>query len=80
MLYGLANTSKVKEILLKGVCFPELLNNPIASYSLINFNFSLSHTAHFDKGIILPFFALTTFGFLLSVFFLRFKQYDNIVL
>ena len=55
-----------------------LLNNPLAYYSLINFNFLLSHTAHFDKRTIPPFLVFTTFGFLLSVLFLHFKQQDNI--
>ena len=66
--------------LLKGVFIPKLLNNLLASCSLINFDFLLSHTADFDKSIILLFFVLKTFGFLLSVFFLHLKQYDNIVL
>ena len=32
-----------------------LLNNPLASCSIINFDFLLSHTSHFVKSIILPF-------------------------
>ena len=32
----------------KGVFIPKLLYNPIASYCLINFDFLLSNTAHFD--------------------------------
>ena len=67
-----------KGILLKGVLIPRLLNNPLASWSLINFDFL--QTAHFDKIIILPFFVLAAFGLFISVFFLQFKQYDNIVL
>ena len=47
----------------------KVLENPLISCSLRNFDFLLLHTAHFDKGIILPFLVLTTFGFLLSVFF-----------
>ena len=58
---------------------PKLLNNPLSSCSSINFDFIISHTAHIDKSIILPFFDLGTSGFLLSVFFLQFKQYDKIV-
>ena len=58
----------------KGVFSPRLHNDPIASCSLINFNFLQSHTEHFDKSIILPFFVFATFGFLLSVFFIHFKQ------
>ena len=53
----------------KGAFILKLLNNPLASCSLINFEFLLSHTAHYYKSIILPFFVLATFGFLLSVFF-----------
>ena len=40
-----------------------LLNNPLASSSLINFDFLLSHTAHFDKSIILPFWLYWIFTF-----------------
>ena len=65
-------------ILFKGVFIPKLLNNPLASCSLINFHFLLSHTEHFDKSIILPFFVLATFGFLFSVFFLLFRQFLEI--
>ena len=64
----------------EGILIPELLNNPLASYSLKDFYFLLRHTSYFDKSIILPFFVLTTFGFLLYVFFLHFKQDDSIVL
>ena len=52
----------------------KLLNNHVATCSLRNFNFLLLQTAHFDKSITFPFLVLTTFGFLLSVFFLHFKQ------
>ena len=69
-----------KEVLLKGVFIPKLVNNPLPSCCLVNFDFLLSHTAHFDRSIILPIFVYSTFGFLLSVFFLYFKQTDNIVL
>ena len=67
-------------MLLKGIFIPKLINNPLAFCSLINLDFLLSHTVHFDKSIILPLFVFTTFGFLLSVFFLHFKQYEKIVL
>ena len=40
----------------------------LASRSLINFAFLLSHTGYFDESIILLFSVFTTFGFLLSVF------------
>ena len=65
-----------------GIFIPvKLLNNLfLASCSLINFSFLLLHTAHFDKSIIHPFLVLANLGFLLSVFFLHFKQQDNIVL
>ena len=67
-----------KGISLKSVLIPKLLNNTLALCSLINFDFLLSHIAHFEKSIVLPFFVLTTFRFLLSVFFLHFRQYNNI--
>ena len=65
------NTVKKREstkgMLFKGAFIPKLLDNPLGSYCLINF--LLSHTAHFDKNIIPPFFVLETLGFVLSVFF-----------
>ena len=36
-----------KGILFNNVFIPKLLNNPLASYSLTNFDFLLSHTLHF---------------------------------
>ena len=54
-------------MLLKGV-FIIIPNNPLASHSLINFDFLLLPTAHFYKGIILVFFVLATFAVFLSVF------------
>ena len=51
-----------------------LLNNPLGSCSLRNFNFLLLHIKHFYKSIMLAFLVPTTFGFLLSVFFLQLKQ------
>ena len=62
------------------ILIPKLLNNPLASCSLSNFDFLLLHTKHFDKSIILHFLVLATLGFLLSVFFLYFRQQGNIVL
>ena len=40
------------------VLIPKLFNNLLGFYSLINFDFVLSETAHFDKSIILRFFSL----------------------
>ena len=51
-----------------------LPNNLLASCSLVNFNFLLLQTIHFNKSIIITFLVFTNFGFLLSVFFLCFKQ------
>ena len=71
----------MRKSLRNGIFIPvKLLNNLLASCSLINFNFLILHTAHFDKSIIHPFLVLATLGFLLSVFLLHFKQKDNIVL
>ena len=61
-------TIKTKGILLKGIFIPKLLNNPLASCCLRNFDVLLSHITQFDKSIIYLFFVLATFGFLLSVF------------
>ena len=54
----------------------KLSHIPLASCSLINLDFLLLETAQFGVNIILPFFVFTTFGFLLYVFFLHFKQYN----
>ena len=51
-----------------------LLHNTLTSCSL------LPQTEQFDVYIILPCFVFTNFWFLLAVFFLHFKQDDNIVL
>ena len=67
-------------ILLRDVFIPKLLNNPLGSRSLINLDFLLFRTACFNESIILVFFVFTTFRFLVSDFFLHFKQYDNVVL
>ena len=66
--------------LLNGVLIPKLLN------SLFIFNkfcFFTVHIAHFDNTIVLPLLLFETLGFMFSVSFLHFKQYDfilNIVL
>ena len=66
-------------ILFNGILRPKLLNNPFASCYLINFDFLLPHIAHVDKIIALPLVVFETFGFILLVFLLHLKQYDNIV-
>ena len=55
--------------LLKDVLIPRLLNNPFASFSLVNFYFLAPHIAHFDNIIVLPLLVFETLGFMLSVFF-----------
>ena len=55
--------------LLNGVLIPNLLNNPFASCLLINLDFSLQHTEHFDNMITLPLLVLETCGFKFSVCF-----------
>ena len=50
----------------KDIFHPKLLNNPVASCSLINLNFSLSHTAHFDKSIGVSLFLIATLRLLNS--------------
>ena len=62
-------------ILFSGVLRPRLLNNPFAYCFFINLDFLLPHTAHFDDNIVLPLLVFETLGFILSVFFLLFKQY-----
>ena len=74
-------------ILLKqNICYRQISKNwyfnsfqfSLASCSLMNFDFLLSHTAHFDKSIVFPVLVFTTFDFF-SVFFLSFKQWNNMV-
>ena len=52
----------IARILLESVFSPKLLNNPLASCSLIKFGILLLHTAEFDKSIVLPVF-LQPLGF-----------------
>ena len=65
--------------LLNGVLIPNLLNNPYASWCLINLDILLPHTTHFNNIITLPLLVLKTSGSMFSVFFLHFKQYDSIL-
>ena len=53
---------------------PKLLNDPLASCVLLNLDFLLPHIVHFDNIIVLPLLVFETLGFMLSVFFLHFKQ------
>ena len=70
MLRPLEQTKIIfKIILFKGFFIPKLLNNVLASGSLINFDFLLSHTTYFDKSNILQLFVFETVGSLLSVSF-----------
>ena len=39
---------------MKSVFIPKLLNNPLASCSLIHFDFLLLHTIHFDVYFLIP--------------------------
>ena len=44
----------------------------------MNLDFLLPHIAHFHNTIVLPLLVFETLGFMFSVFFLHFKQYDFI--
>ena len=65
--------------LLNGVLIPNLLNNPFASWFLINLDFLLPHIAHFDNIITLPSLVPEISGFIFFVCFLHFKQYDSVL-
>ena len=65
--------------LLNGALISNLLNNPFASYFLINLDFLPSHIAYFDNIIILLLLVLDTCGFIFFVRFLHLKQYDSIL-
>ena len=47
---------------------------------LINLDFLLPHITLFDNNIVLPLPVFETFGYMFFVFFLHFKQYDDIFL
>ena len=66
--------------MLQDVLVLNWLNSLLASCSLIDLDFLLLHTAHFDRSIILPLFVFETFGFLHFVSVLHFRQCDNIVI
>ena len=65
---------KAKSLKIGTFTLAKLLSNTLASCSLRNFDFLPLHMEHFDSSIILLFLVITTFGFLLSVFLLHFKQ------
>ena len=54
--------SPISGILRKSGFNPKLLNNPLASWFLINLDILLSHTAHFDRPIILPLFVYSLYN------------------
>ena len=60
--------------MLKGVLNPSCHNNPLAPCSVINLHLLLLHSWHLDEIIIFPFLVSETSGFLISIFFLHFKQ------
>ena len=68
------------QIRVKSVLIPKLLNNPLASCSLINLDFLLSRTAPVDKINSFLLFVFTILWIFLSAFCLHLKQYDNVFL
>ena len=54
--------------LLNGVLIHNLLNYRFASWFLINLDFLLPHTAHFDNIITLPLLILETCRFIFCMF------------
>ena len=59
----------VTKYLLNGVLIPNLPNNPLASWFLINLDFLLPYIAYFDNIITLPLLVQETCGFIFFVFF-----------
>ena len=57
-----------------------LNGDSFASCFLTNLDFLVSYIAYFDNRIFLPLLVFEILGFILSVSFLHFKQYDKIVL
>ena len=56
-------------VLLNGVLIHKLINNPFASCSLINLDFLLPQTTHFDDKANLPFLVFIVFASLFLYFF-----------
>ena len=63
--------------LLNNVLITYLRNSAFASWFLINLGFL--HIAQFDNITALPLLVLEILGFMFSVCFLHFKQYDFIL-
>ena len=55
--------------LLYSVLRPKLLNSPFASLVLVNLDFLLPHSVHFDNNIVLPLLAFETLEFVFCIFF-----------
>ena len=56
-------------ILFSGVLIPNLLNNPFVSCFLIDLDFLLPHSAHFDNIVSLPLLVLETCRFMFFCIF-----------
>ena len=78
-LYIQNKISPNRVLLLKRVCSPKLLNDPLTSSSLINLDFLQLHTPLFDKTVTFYLFVFQTFTFLLTALFRHIKQYNNFV-
>ena len=78
--YGINGIFFYSGILLNCVLRSKLLNNMLVTCSSVNLNFFQSHLAHFDNSVVLPLLVFKTVGFMLSVFFLHFKQQDVLYL
>ena len=61
--------SPINGVLHNDVLIPRLLNNPFASCFLINHDFLLPHTAHFDDNINLSLLVFIIFKSIFFVFF-----------
>ena len=61
-------------ILLKSFLILRSLDNPFASSFLINLDFLVLHTTHFDNIIVAPFIAFKTDGLMLFVFSPHYRQ------
>ena len=61
-------------ILLKNFLILRLFNSPLASSFLINLDFLVLHTTHFDNIYVPPFIAFETNGLMLFLFSPHFRQ------
>ena len=72
-------SSPYNRILLNGISRPKLLNIPLAQYSccLLDLDFIVPHTEHFNNSVVLLLPVFETLVFMLSVFTVPHTEHFN---